>query len=159
MNISANRSLHSAIPISDFRCRFNGTFESDDSAAIHKQYGMLHKYTRRFAPRAASAGGFYTLSQGRALSKMRANEAGREVHDFRCKLTTCKCQELHAPGKQSWPRACTQYVERAERKSSAVFFTEIGTKKGKSFAHHTAALCCCLRSVRIIHINIGCVLS
>ena len=105
-------------------------------------------------PRAAS-----TLSQGRALSKMRANEAGREVHDFRCKLTTCKCQELHAPGKQSWPRACTQYVERAERKSSAVFFTEIGTKKGKSFAHHTAALCCCLRSVRIIHINIGCVLS
>ena len=31
---------------------------------------------------------------------MRNNKADGEVHGFRCKLPTCKCQELHGPRKQ-----------------------------------------------------------
>ena len=31
--------------------------------------------------------------------EVRMNEADRVVHDFRCKLTTCKCQKLHVLGK------------------------------------------------------------
>ena len=41
-----------------------------------------------------------TLVHKEEWNKMRMNEADRVVHDFRCKLTTCKCQELHAPRKQ-----------------------------------------------------------
>ena len=48
------------------------------------------------APRAASAVR-YARSQGRV--EQNANKgADREVHEFRYKITTCKCQELHAPG-------------------------------------------------------------
>ena len=43
-----------------------------------------------------------------------ANEAEREVHDFRCKLTTCGCQELHArgyqPGRLMHVQAGTKYI-------------------------------------------------
>ena len=31
---------------------------------------------------------------------MRTNEADRKVHGFRCKLATCKCQELYGPRTQ-----------------------------------------------------------
>ena len=49
-----------------------------------------------------SAGGFRRplRSLSRNNIEQNVNEADREVHDFRCKLTTCKCQELHAPRKQ-----------------------------------------------------------
>ena len=48
-----------------------------------------------------SADGFrHSLSLSRGRIEQTANEAVREIHDFRCKLTSCKCQELHAPGKQ-----------------------------------------------------------
>ena len=40
----------------------------------------------------------YRRSQEGIPVEQNANEADREVHDFRCILTTCKCQELHGPG-------------------------------------------------------------
>ena len=55
-------------------------------------------WTRRFAPRAASAAHYD------------ANEADREVHEFRRKLTTCKCQELHARGYQPGRRIMYRHV-------------------------------------------------
>ena len=59
--------------------------------------------TMRFAPLAAR----YALSQGR--KERDADEAGREVHVFRCKLTTCKCQELY-----SSDATCTYEIHRTE---------------------------------------------
>ena len=61
---------------------------------------LKHKGTLLIAqgaslPRAATAAR-YARSQGRI--EQNANEADREVHDFWCKLMTCTCQELHAPG-------------------------------------------------------------
>ena len=53
--------------------------------------------TRRFTPRAASAAR-YARAQGGI--EQNEKEADREVHDFRFKLTTSKCQDLHAPIKQ-----------------------------------------------------------
>ena len=58
-------------------------------------------YTRRFAPRAASAAR-YARSRGRM--EQLATKTDRDVHDFRCKSTTCECRELHAPRKQSGRR-------------------------------------------------------
>ena len=54
-------------------------------------YLMVYRvcYGRRFAAR-------YARSKGRI--KQNANEADIYSHDFGCKLTACKCQELHAPG-------------------------------------------------------------
>ena len=79
---------------------------------------LYHTYdTRRFAPRASSAAR-YARSQGRIARN--ANEADREVHGSRCKLTTCKCQELHARGYQ--PDAVCMYLAR-----------NIYTKKAKKF--------------------------
>ena len=41
-----------------------------------------------------------TLAHKVELDKMPRNEADREVHGFRCKLATCRWQELHGPRKQ-----------------------------------------------------------
>ena len=41
-----------------------------------------------------------TLAHNEELNETRLNEADREVLDFRCKLATCKCQELRGPRKQ-----------------------------------------------------------
>ena len=41
-----------------------------------------------------------TLAHKEESIEQNANEADSEVRDFRCKLTTCKCQELHARGDQ-----------------------------------------------------------
>ena len=68
--------------------------------------GLLHYYTRRFAPRAASAA-HYARSQA---IEQNVNEADREVHEFRCKLTTCKCQELNARGYQPGRRIMYRHV-------------------------------------------------
>ena len=47
-----------------------------------------------------SADGFRRLlrSLTRNNLEQNVNAADRKVHDFRCELTACKCQELHAPG-------------------------------------------------------------
>ena len=50
-----------------------------------------------------------------------------------CKLTTCKCQELHAPGKQPGRRAvriCTK------EKEECCIVLRLERNKGTSFAHH-----------------------
>ena len=85
---------------------------------------LLHYGTRRFAPRAASAA-HYARSQA---IQQNANKADREVHELRCKLTTCKFQELHArayqPGRRIMYRhACTWYrmYIRRKQKSSGRF--------------------------------------
>ena len=41
-----------------------------------------------------------TLAHKEESIEQNANEADSEVRDFRCKLMTCKCQELHARGYQ-----------------------------------------------------------
>ena len=40
-----------------------------------------------------------TYARSRGRTEQNANKADRDVHDFRCKLTTCNCQELHTPTK------------------------------------------------------------
>ena len=70
---------------------------------------------------------------------MQRNEAGREFHDFRCRLTTCNGQELRATTTTRAPHACTEYIEKDGERERAVLscLTEIETK-GKSFAHLTS---------------------
>ena len=82
----------------------------------------------------------YARSQARI--EQIANQADREVHDFRCKLTTW--QLPRAPCSRTTirtPHACTQCLEkRTETKSSvASSVIEIETR-GKSSAHHTIAV-------------------
>ena len=49
---------------------------------------------------------------------MRMNEAGREVHGFRCKLATYKGQEeLHMVHENNPGAACMDGIERTERKT------------------------------------------
>ena len=43
---------------------------------------------------------YYKALRSQGRMEQNANEADRDVHDLRCKPTTCKCQELHAPGEQ-----------------------------------------------------------
>ena len=50
--------------------------------------------------------------------KMRTNEAYREVHGFRCKLTTCKCQKSFMIHENNPDAACMDEIQRTERKSS-----------------------------------------
>ena len=47
------------------------------------------------------------------------SEADREVHGFRCKLASCKSQELHAPGILTGRRRLCE-IERTERKKDSV---------------------------------------
>ena len=56
----------------------------------------------------------------RRKNRTHANESDQEFHDFTCKLTSCKCQTLHAPGYQPGPHACTKYMKRTERKQSSI---------------------------------------
>ena len=83
-------------PIPSYKCEqviMFPLFSLRDPPRISSQphsEGELCMCKRRFAPRAASAAR-YARSQGR---KQIASEAGREVYDCRCKLTTCKCQQL-----------------------------------------------------------------
>ena len=69
-----------------------------------------------------------------------ANEADREVHDFRCKMTPCKIQELHAPGKQPARRMHVQNTLKGQRERVVLYLIEIGNK-GESFANHTSFSC------------------
>ena len=71
---------------------------------------LLHYCARRFAPRAASAA-HYARSQA---IEQNANEADREVHEFRCKLMTCKFQNLHARGYQPGRRIMYPHVPGAK---------------------------------------------
>ena len=57
-----------------------------------------------------------TLAHKEELNKMRMNEANREVHGFRCKLATCRCQELSGSRKQPG-RRCMDEIERTERRA------------------------------------------
>ena len=65
-------------------------------------------------------------------SKNSANEADMEVHDFRSKLTACKCPML----KQNNPDAA-RMCEIGRKDGEKEQRREIG-KKSKSFAHHTS---------------------
>ena len=63
----------------------------------------------------------YACSQGMEYIERNANEADGEVHDFRCKRTACKKSRVPCSTKTTrTPHACTEYIERTERKSSVV---------------------------------------
>ena len=73
--------------------------------------------------------------------KQNADEADREVHEFRCMLTSCK----HSRGQSSrktplTPHACTKYIERAERAVS--YLTEIRNKRKPFRTTHQLQLLC-----------------
>ena len=51
------------------------------------------------------------------LSKTRLNEGSREVHGFRCKLATCKCQELPLSNENNPNAACMDEIEKTERRA------------------------------------------
>ena len=56
-----------------------------------------------------SAGGFRRALRSLTRNKMRMKWT-QEVHDFRCKLTTCKCQALPCSRNTTrMPHACTWY--------------------------------------------------
>ena len=67
--------------------------------------------TRRFTPRADSAAGHV---------RSKCDESDSEVHEFRCKLTTCKCEEPHAPGYQPGRRIIVRTASKEGRRESAV---------------------------------------
>ena len=83
--------------------------------------------TMRFAPRAACAARYARL-QSRS-NKMRITGPHREVHGFRCKPATCKCQQLHGPQKQPGRR-----MYGRKRKEG-----EIEQCMGEPSAHHTTS--------------------
>ena len=60
-------------------------------------------------------------SQGRIV-KPRANKSDREVHDKRCKLTTCNCKDFHAAGKQPRRRVHVRdtHVKDAEQEQYSI---------------------------------------
>ena len=62
------------------------------------------------------------------LNKMRMTESHKEVHGFRCKLATCKCQELPGPPKQPGRRMYGRNTKDGEKQHCT----------GKPFAHHTS---------------------
>ena len=65
-----------------------------NTGGVAFEMGILYKALR-------SAGGFrrlHTHSQG--IFEATANEGDRVVHDFRCKLTTCKCYDMLALGSR-----------------------------------------------------------
>ena len=105
-------------------------------------------YTRRLPPRAASAACGARL---RGRIEQNANETDREVHHFRCKLTTCKCQELPCSRKTTrTPHACTKltkYIEKGRRERVVLCDTcillgiDIGNRS-QSFAHHASYISC-----------------
>ena len=62
-------------------------------------------------------------------NETRINGADREVHDFGCKLTTFKCQELHAPGKQPARRMHARNTPKEDgEKEQLLYLIEIGAK-------------------------------
>ena len=83
--------------------------------------------TRRFAPRAACSARYARLQ--RRINKMRITGPHREVHGFRYKPATCKCQELHGPLKQPGRR-----MYGRKRKEGG-----IEQRTGEPFAHHTTS--------------------
>ena len=72
---------------------------------------------------------------------MRMNEADREVHDFRCKLSanakSSMLQDNSPDAACMYEHACTEYIERTERKSSVVSFRH--RNKRQIFALHTGS--------------------
>ena len=52
------------------------------------------------------------FARSRGRTEQNANEADREVHVFGCNLTTFKCQELRAQGKQT--RRCMHERDRQD---------------------------------------------
>ena len=63
------------------------------------------------------------------LNKMRMTESHKEVHGFRCKLATCKCQELPGPPKQPGRRMYGRNTKDGEKEQCT----------GKPFALQTAS--------------------
>ena len=81
-----------------------------------------------------SAGGFRHPLRSLTRIEQNADEADREVHDFRCKLTTCNRQELHAPRKQPGRRmhVCTKYIEKGRRERAVLYLIEFEIKANPS---------------------------
>ena len=75
-------------------------------------------YTRRFARRSASAARY---ARSQEIVEQNAYEADRDVHDFRCKLTTCKRQELHAPGQQPGRRMHIRKISNGRRERAVKY--------------------------------------
>ena len=79
-------------------------------------------------------------SQGNNICCCRTKQCEWSVQRsrIRCKLTTCKCQELHAPGKQPGRRmhASYKYVPGTKQKEECCIVLRLELIKGKSFAHH-----------------------
>ena len=79
-----------------------------------------------------SAGGFRRpLRSLTRKNRTNCDEADREAYEFRCKLTTCKCQELHVPGYQ--PGRRMQYLARKVYAKKAKKFRNVPQQIISSF--------------------------
>ena len=70
----------------------------------------------RFAPQVAYAA---RCARSRR-TEQNTNEADREVYNFWCKPTTCKCQELHARGHQPGRRMHVPGTKSSYEKSEEI---------------------------------------
>ena len=69
-----------------------------------------------------------TLAHKQEFNKMPMTTSHREVHGFRCKLATCKCQALHGPQKLPGRRMYGRNRKDGEKEQCT----------GKPFAQHTS---------------------
>ena len=130
---SKNNGLITRIPMDKWRGRCTAVLSflaSTYAWPTHCVCVYICMYARRFDQRAAHAAR-YTRSNGRLDHN--GDETGKEIYDFRFKLTTCKRQELDASKTQH--RRCTyacmyrKKTWKAETKSNVVSFFETKSKE------------------------------
>ena len=103
----------SSDPIKNSWCTFivegNKTIKPD-------RYGIYTTYHAQDASLRGRLPPPITPAHKQESTKMRTNEADRMAHGFRCKLATCKCQELPWSTKTTrTPHAWTKQKGRRER--------------------------------------------
>ena len=111
----------------------------DTRRAVAAEGLTIYSISSHFAARAASAS--YARSHKEIIEKNKIMWLKRtEVHEFRWKLATCKCQELQAPGKQPRRRmhVSCKYVRKRKKKSVV---SSYGDWKKRQILHASSAAC------------------
>ena len=80
---------------------------------------------------------YATFAYKEEYMEQSANEADGGVHDFTCKVTTCKTPYSRKTART--PHACIK-IQRGWRERAALYLIEIGSND-ESFAHRTSVSC------------------
>ena len=123
-----------AIYLIEPACTFSGSSSEPAATAVPPVLVVYVRY-KLYRVRCSAARYVHTTRLQQKGSIRAIERTDMSTIDFGCQLTTCKCQELHAPGKQSGPR---MHAQRTERERRACILLRFVGNTGKSFAHHTS---------------------